>query len=831
MWTLLVICSVITAHGVQGVDRASRTPEAVTGTPDTRCGGYLYGSNGTFYSPNYPNTYPVNVDCTWYISPGRQIVQLELSNVNIESHPTCDFDTIYVYDGSSTGSRLLGKVCGKNTTTFYSTGAYLTVRFKSDSIVSYTGFRADFRVVGSCRYNCGYQVGDCSCYSSCGYRGNCCPDYQAFCQSSTVEPTSTVQLSCRYNCGNNLGSCSCSGSCQYYGNCCYDYNYYCPTTTWEPVPVTSESQPSCRYNCGRHMGSCSCTSSCQYYGNCCRDYNYYCASTTASTGITDRPSCRYNCGWHMGSCSCTSSCRYNGNCCHDYYSYCQSTTVRPATAQPSCRYNCGRHLGYCSCSSSCRYNGNCCYDYYSYCETTTTVRPTTAKPSCRYNCGNYLGSCSCSSSCRYNGNCCYDYYSYCSHSVTTDRPTTGGACGGSLFGSGTISSPNHPNHYYDNAYCVWQLRAPYDQRILLTFTYLQLENCCRCDYINIYDGPSVGSRFLGKVCDESNYNNQTTFYSTSNYMTVLFRTDGSVVGRGFSADFANSLPSSSGRVDCSSDNMNIVIERSYLNSLGYDGHSLYLDDPHCRPQVSRYQVVFSFPINTCGNVRKFENGRVVYTNTVRGYASSYGEITRQSHFKLAVGCRMEQDSVSQIMYLVKHHDNGTITGTGRFNTSMAFYTSSNFYYQVTQVPYEVTLNQNMYVQVDLRRGDSSLVLFLDTCVTSPSPHDFHTRPYYLVHNGCSRDSTYYAYVTGTRAYARFTFRAFKFLRATESVYIQCKVLICQASDYNSRCRRGCTRRMTRDVGSEHDSQTLVLGPIRLKGPEKKEEETQKKEKA
>lgn len=60
----------------------------------------------------------------------------------------------------------------------------------------------------------------------------------------------------------------------------------------------------------------------------------------------------------------------------------------------------------------------------------------------------------------------------------------------------------------------------------------------------------------------------------------------------------------SGRVDCSSDNMNIVIERSYLNSLGYDGHSLYLNDPHCRPQISSYHVVFSFPLNTCGNIRE-----------------------------------------------------------------------------------------------------------------------------------------------------------------------------------------------------------------------------------
>lgn len=63
----------------------------------------------------------------------------------------------------------------------------------------------------------------------------------------------------------------------------------------------------------------------------------------------------------------------------------------------------------------------------------------------------------------------------------------------------------------------------------------------------------------------------------------------------------------SGRVDCSSDNMVIVIQRSYLNSVGYDGHSLYLDDPYCRPQVSSYQVVFSFPINTCGTVRKVDN--------------------------------------------------------------------------------------------------------------------------------------------------------------------------------------------------------------------------------
>ncbi|KAL7383152.1 hypothetical protein ABVT39_005626 [Epinephelus coioides] len=923
MWTLLVLCSVIISHGVQGVDRLGTTKAMYRPTADPNCVRRLSGRRGALASQNYPNPYPNSKTCIWYITPSSGIVELRFHALSIEYHPTCDYDALFIFDGPYTSSRLLGKLCGTNSTTFRSTGPAMTLQFSTDRDTSSSGFHAEFTAQGgtSCRNSCGYWLGNCSCSSGCEQRGNCCPNFKDYCASSptyTTTPSVSYQPSCRYNCGRHLGSCSCTSSCQYYGNCCHDYSYYCPATTEVPVtprpscynncgghmgscscrsscqsygnccydyyttclptttgipirPTSSDwyscrnncghylaacscvstcrsqgnccydfysqcyrtttattAQPSCRYNCGRYMGSCSCASSCQWNGNCCYDYYSQCSTTTDAPPTTAQPSCRYNCGRYMGSCSCASSCQWNGNCCYDYYSQCSTTTdAPPTTAQPSCRYNCGRYMGSCSCASSCQWNGNCCYDYYSQCSTTTDAPPTTAQPSCRYNCGRYMGSCSCASSCQWNGNCCYDYYSYCYY--TTWSPATASAqpCGGSLYGSGTFSSPNHPNHYQDNAYCVWQLRAAYDQRIFLAFTYLQLENCCNCDYIAVYDGPSVSSRYLGKVCNSS----LTSFYSTSNYLTVLFRTDGSVVGRGFSADFISSLPPSSGRVDCSSDNMNIVIQRSYLNSLGYDGHSLYVNDQHCRPQVSSYQVVFSFPINSCGTIRKFENGRVVYTNTLRAYASSSGEITRQSHLKMNVGCRMEQDSVSQIMYVVHHNGNSSIVGTGRFNTTMDFYTSSSFYYKVHQVPYEVTLNQNMYVQVSLRRGDSSLVLFLDTCVTSPSPHDFHSRPYYLVRNGCGVDSTYWAYSSGTRPYAQFTFRAFQFLRATESVYIQCKVVICQASDYSSRCRRGCMRRTARDLGSEHDSQTLVLGPIQLKDPEKKEEETPKQDKA
>lgn len=118
----------------------------------------------------------------------------------------CGFDYISVYDGSSTGSRLLESFCSANTKVFHSTSRYLTVTFRSDSSVTRPGFYATYSVVGRllkvftwcqvrllwhqnflsavseaeglCKNNCGYEVGSCSCSSSCEYWGKCCADYR-----------------------------------------------------------------------------------------------------------------------------------------------------------------------------------------------------------------------------------------------------------------------------------------------------------------------------------------------------------------------------------------------------------------------------------------------------------------------------------------------------------------------------------------------------------------------------------------------------------------------------------------------------------------------------
>ncbi|CAB1343706.1 unnamed protein product, partial [Coregonus sp. 'balchen'] len=340
--------------------------------------------------------------------------------------------------------------------------------------------------------------------------------------------------------------------------------------------------------------------------------------------------------------------------------------------------------------------------------------------SCRYICGYQVGNCSCSSSCEYRGDCCQDYQPYCPPPHQIFQPHQG------------LAPPVEET-------CMALVPSPVPTFQNITMTTPTVYGTYQPP---LAKGPSC--RLL-----------------TWNELRFLFRNG--------SCDYP-------GRVYCSSDNMNIVIQRSYLISMGYDAYNLFLNDQHLRSTASRWCSV--------SRSTSFENGRVDYTNAVRAYRSDSGEITHQSHFMLRVECRMEQDTMVQIMYKAKHDGgNSTITGMGRFNVTMAFFPSSNFYTQIAQTPYEITLNQNLYIHVRLRRSDSSLHLFLDTCMTSPSPHDFQTRSYDLVRNGCRRNLTYYSYTSGTSGYACFTFQAFKFLRAT---------------DYNSRCRRGSRTHKARD---------------------------------
>ncbi|NXU37987.1 DMBT1 protein, partial [Drymodes brunneopygia] len=116
-------------------------------------------------------------------------------------------------------------------------------------------------------------------------------------------------------------------------------------------------------------------------------------------------------------------------------------------------------------------------------------------------------------------------------------------------------------------------------------------------------------------------------------------------------------------------------------------------------------------------------------------------------------------------------------------------------------PYYVRINQNLFLEAYLHSSDPRLTLFLDSCVASPTRHNFTTRSYAIIKNGCVKDPTYYEYYSPHNHIRRFKFNAFQFIQSNPEVYLQCELVVCRAFDYSSRCYQGCVRRPKREASS------------------------------
>ncbi|ETN66367.1 hypothetical protein AND_001841 [Anopheles darlingi] len=81
-------------------------------TLENACGGRLDALTGLFASPNYPRSYPANVECVWMVraSPGNRI-RLEIRQLDIVPTEGCNGDYLEVRESDVSG-RLLGDFCG-----------------------------------------------------------------------------------------------------------------------------------------------------------------------------------------------------------------------------------------------------------------------------------------------------------------------------------------------------------------------------------------------------------------------------------------------------------------------------------------------------------------------------------------------------------------------------------------------------------------------------------------------------------------------------------------------------------------------------------------------
>uniref|UniRef100_UPI00398EF8D3 scavenger receptor cysteine-rich domain-containing protein DMBT1-like isoform X2 n=1 Tax=Pristiophorus japonicus TaxID=55135 RepID=UPI00398EF8D3 len=872
-------CSYIN-YGYCGSPTTAVTPEPSTTTGSCRynCGGYSSGCSCNYNCGYYGNCCPDFCDQCSYINYGY--CGSPTTAVTPEPSTTtgsCRYNCGGYSSGCSCNYNCgyYGNCCPD----FCDQCSYINYGYCGSPTTAVT--TEPSTTTGSCRYNCGGYSSGCSCDYNCRYNGNCCHDFcdhcsyinNGYCGDSTTdipEPAwTTGYTSCRYNCGGYSSGCSCDYNCRYNGNCCHDFcdhcsyinNGYCSaysTPSGDAARTTNATGGSCGGYLGGANGSVISqgypysylnNARCTWYIRVNRNQTIKLEFTDIDLEVTSTCSYDYIAiydGPSTNSILLSKIChgsnqtfKSSSNSMTIFFRSDSSVTRRGFTANyyslndgyGSCKYNCGEYSSGCSCDYNCDYYGNCCPDFCDhcsymnngYCSANTT---TEGYGSCRYNCGEYSSGCSCDYNCGYNGNCCYDFCDHCSyinngHCNLTAKPTHG-SCGGyheSVFGS--IISQGYPYSYPNNARCTWYIRVDRNQRIKLKFTDIDLEVTSNCsfDYIAIYDGPSTNSILLSKICHGSNQ----IFTSSSNSMTIFFSSDSSITRRGFTANYY-SLLINDDMLTCSTYYMEAKITMSYLKLLGFNQHYLYLNDRSCRPIITANDVVFKIPLNRCGTVWQGNNGSITYSNTIRS-SSSDSVITRERNLQINIGCEMQQDTMFKIMYVTKDDTKDDITESGMFNVSMTFFHSSSFTRPVLESPYYVDLRQDMFLQVNLHSSDTDLVVFVDTCTASPYRFNGTSRTYDLIKNGCKRDVTYNAYPSPSNGVARFKFSAFKFMNLHPSVYLQCKLVVCKAYDYSSRCYRGCLSRQKRATSSSKGSTNVLIGPIELKKNLKYDEAT------
>ena len=106
------------------------------------CGGQLTAASGSFQTDGWPNAYrQENFQCEWTIeipnNNGRIEFTIDQSAFGINGHSPCTTDHIQFFDGTSSNSNSLQKICGL--ARFYESGIARITTSTSRARVVFTG--------------------------------------------------------------------------------------------------------------------------------------------------------------------------------------------------------------------------------------------------------------------------------------------------------------------------------------------------------------------------------------------------------------------------------------------------------------------------------------------------------------------------------------------------------------------------------------------------------------------------------------------------------------------------------------------------------------------
>ncbi|CAM9270170.1 unnamed protein product, partial [Lampetra planeri] len=470
--------------------------EAAYGSATEGCGETFTSPSGTITTPGHPTNYPHGTNCTWYISvdPGN-LIRLTFDSFNLEYHSGCNYDYLEVYDNGTvqTGAKI-GRFCGRSVPpSITSTDRLLTLLFVSDSSLATEGFSASYTSIDAttdCGENFNSPTGS---FSSPNYP-NYYPNNRDCVFTITVPVNMQVTL--------NFSSFDLEGSTP---SCSFDF-----------VEIRDggyETSPLVGTFCGSEKPPVLVSHSNRYWIRFHSD-----SFVTRGGFMAHWDGSQSGCGGSLTTASGSfSSPNYplpyhpNAEC---YWS------IRTSQGSKLLLSFSNFHLE----SSS-----SCLYDYLAVYDGNSSSALELARL-----CG--------SQSPRTINSSSHQLYI----KLRTDSSiSTGGflasyttSCGGEFFSaSGSFNSPNYPNSYPANRQCLWHITTAIGSSITLTIYEFDVEfhQDCNYDILEVFGGPDTSAPQLAKLCSTTVTPMQVS--STGNLLTVLFKSDAYISGRGFNASW------------------------------------------------------------------------------------------------------------------------------------------------------------------------------------------------------------------------------------------------------------------------------------------------------
>ncbi|XP_029444624.1 cubilin [Rhinatrema bivittatum] len=477
------------------------------------CGGDLRGATGSFNSPGYPNKYPDNRECVWYIqtAPGSSIL-LTIHEFSIEYHSTCNYDVLEIYGGPDLASPRLAQLCAPrlqgNPLQVSSTGNTATVRFKTDAFISGKGFNATWQEVPG---GCGgmFQASSGEIHS---------PNYpRAYDNNTDCSWIIRVDLGHRVLLNFSDFDIEPHSACRFDSVIVFDgENSEAPLLARlcggdHPSAIVSSQNTMCV--------RLSSDSSVQHRG-----FSAHFTEACGSLLVTD------SVGAALSSPLYPASYPNNQNC---------SWIIQ--AQEPFNHVT----LSFTDFTIENR-NQNCSTDFVEILDGNNLDAPFRD----RY-CGSTLPHPVTSFSNALVVN-------FVSNNFTTAKgfratyAASSSACGGTFhMERGAFNSPSYPDAYPPNTECIWTILSSPGNRLQLSFITFQLQNSenCTCDYVEIREGNATG-QLVGKYCGNSLPDNFTSV--TGHILWVKFVSDGSATALGFRAIFShlfgNNLVGTGGKI-------------------------------------------------------------------------------------------------------------------------------------------------------------------------------------------------------------------------------------------------------------------------------------------